>query len=108
MLHNIIPVHTSSGVYYFSPLEIIRCKASNNYTWFYLTGKRKVLVAKTMGKYELALAENNFIRIHRADIVNISHISRVEKMGVVLLTDGTSLTISKRRRIHVSRMLIRA
>mgnify|MGYP001581531863 CR=1 FL=1 len=108
MIHNIIQVHTSSGVYYFSPLEIIRCEASNNYTWFYLTGKRKVLVAKTMGKYEASLSENNFIRIHRTDIVNISHISRVEKYGVVWLTDGTCLTISKRRRTHVSQMLIRA
>jgi two-component system, LytTR family, response regulator len=104
----IIPVYTSLAVYYLSPLEIIRCQASNNYTWFYLTGKRKVLVAKTLGKYAAVLTDNNFIRIHRTDMVNVSHISSIEKAGVVLLTDGTTLTISKRRRQQVFKMLIRA
>jgi two-component system LytT family response regulator len=108
MNNNIISVHTSLGVYYFSPLEIIRCQASNNYTWFYLTGNRKVLVAKTLGRYEAPLAGNNFIRIHRTDIVNKLFVCRIEKNGAVWLTDGTCLTISKRRRGIIPEMMIRA
>jgi two-component system LytT family response regulator len=108
MSSNIISVHTSLGVYFFSPLEIIRCQASNNYTWFYLTGNRKIFVAKTLGRYEAPLSENNFIRIHRTDIVNKIFVSRVEKSGAVWLKDGTCLTISKRRRSFIQQMMLRA
>lgn len=100
MIDKFISISTNSGMFLFSPLEIIRCQASNNYTWFYLTGKRKVLVAKTMGKYETALTENNFIKIHRTDIINKFFISNI-KNNIISLTDGTCLTISKRRRTIV-------
>ena len=105
---NVIQVQTSSGSFYFSPKEIIRCNASNNYTWFYLTDKRKLLVAKTLGKYEITLSANNFIRIHRACIINRLHIAKVGMYGNVWLTDGTRLTISKRRRTAVYETLLRA
>ena len=100
MIDKFISISTNSGMFLFSPFEIIRCQASNNYTWFYLTGKRKVLVAKTMGKYETALTENNFIKIHRTDIINKFFISNI-KNNIISLTDGTCLTISKRRRTIV-------
>ncbi len=108
MTEKFIAVNTNSGEFRFSPIEIIRCQASNNYTWFHLTGKRKVLVAKTLGKYELALTDNNFIRIHRTDIINKLYISRVDKYGAIWLTDGTCLTVSKRRRNIVYQTLLRA
>ncbi len=104
MPENFITVNTNSGMFIFSPLEIIRCQASNNYTWFHLTGRRKVLVARTMGKYETALTENNFIKIHRTDIINKFFISKI-KNNIISLTDGTCLTISKRRRTVVKDLL---
>lgn len=96
-----IPVVTSSGAFYFLPHEIICCQASSNYTWFHLTGERKVLVAKTLGYYEGLLPATDFLRIHHAAIVNKMHILRTEKRNAVWLSNGSCFSISRRRRHHV-------
>ncbi len=49
-----------------------------------------------MGKYENNLIKNDFIRIHRTNIVNKLFIIKIEKPRVIRLLVGTYFTISKR------------
>ena len=52
-----------------------------------------------MRYYEDHLPQDDFLRIHRSYIVRLKEISRVELMAkdthVVLLKDGTQLTVSR-------------
>lgn len=97
----ILGFNTSNGTYFFTPRQIIRCEAMSNYTRLYFTDRKELLVAKTLGEYETSLPSRYFLRIHRSDIINISYIKRHDHLGNLWLTDGTKLTVSKRRKTRV-------
>jgi two-component system, LytTR family, response regulator len=86
--------------------DIVYLKADGNYTWIFLQNGERVFVPKTLKEYEDILCENDdssFIRVHRAHIVNISHINRIEKgeESTIILQDKTTLEISRRKKIAV-------
>ncbi len=106
MANLFIPSKNNEVPHNFATQDIIRCEASSNYTWFYLTNNRKILASKTMGNFENSLIENDFIRIHRKNIINKLFISKIEKCGTVKLLDGTYFKTSRRRRKSISQILL--
>ena len=50
--------------------EIIYCQAENNFTNFHLKDGRQLLICRTLKYFEDILAGNQFVRIHRAHMVN--------------------------------------
>jgi two-component system, LytTR family, response regulator len=80
--------------------NIVRCKADNNYTEFYLVDGRKLLVSKTLKYYEDLLQEYNFCRVHQSHLVNIAFIKQLEKGKFSHLTmkDGTSIELSQAKK----------
>lgn len=96
---------TCNGTFFFKSGQIIRCEAKNNYTRFHFIDHKMLLVAKTLGEYETSLPSQLFLRIHRSDIINISHVKKHDKSGNLWLSDGTRLTVSKRRKASVVKAL---
>lgn len=88
----------SEGVFFFDPMEILYCEGENNYTRFTFTKHKPMMVSKTLGEYEELLAEHGFLRIHKSHLVNAEYVAKVDKEGMVIMTDGKQLTISKRRK----------
>jgi two-component system, LytTR family, response regulator len=105
MHSNYIKLRTSTGTLVISSLEIVRCQASSNYTWFYFTNKTSLLIAKTIGRYVDVLEENDFIRIHQSHVINRAYINRMDKNGEIWLTDGTKYAVSKRRKQMVKKQM---
>jgi two-component system LytT family response regulator len=93
-----IPVIT--GIVFVQVNEIIRCQSDINYTTFYLTDKRKLLVAKTLKEYEELLSDYNFFRVHNSHLVNLAFIKSYHKGkgGSVKMSDGSEIEISTRRK----------
>lgn len=60
------------------------------------------LLRKTMQRMEEDLDSSKFIRIHRSSIVNVDFIKEIQPWshgdGIVILKDGTRLTLSRRYR----------
>jgi two-component system LytT family response regulator len=102
---NYIQLRTSNGILIISALEIIRCQASSNYTWFYFANKNPLLIAKTIGTYVHVLEENDFIRIHQSHVINKAYINRMDEKGEIWLHDGTKYVVSKRRKQMVKRQM---
>jgi two-component system, LytTR family, response regulator len=100
-----IQLRTSNGTLLISALEIVRCQASSNYTWFYFTNKTSLLIAKTIGTYVHVLEENDFIRIHQSHVINRAYINRMDKNGEIWLNDGTKYVVSKRRKTMVKKQM---
>lgn len=92
---------TRQGDRTFRTREIIRCEADRNYTWFHLTGGRRELSSYPMANYEDFLEGNEFLRIHRSHIVNVRHVEAWTPEGMVRLSDGVNLEVSRRRRTEV-------
>jgi len=93
-----LALSTSEGVFFYDPLEILYCEGENNYTRFFFTKHKPMLVSKTLGEYEELLAEHGFLRIHKSYIINSKYVSKVDKEGMLLMSDGKQLVVSRRRK----------
>ncbi len=78
--------------------KIIFFEAQDDYVMIN-TGESKYLKQKTMKYFEEHLDPNEFIRIHRSYIVNISHVKEIELFDKdsykAVLKNGTKLSVSR-------------
>jgi two-component system, LytTR family, response regulator len=98
---NRVGLSTAYGIVFVPANTIMRCEALNNYTRFYFVNDRPLLVCRTLGYFEEQLTEANFIRIHRSEMINKNFILKYSRDGVLWLTDGSRLSISRRRKREV-------
>lgn len=95
-----VAVSTPNEILYAEIGNIIRFEADSNYTKIYFTDGKAIISTKTLKDYEDALAGQNFFRIHKTHLVNLGHIKKFIKAdgGYVLLSDGTSLEVARRKK----------
>lgn len=88
------------GIEYISPAEILRCDGEGNYTNLILTSGKKIMLSKNIGTIEKMLENRGFCRIHNSHIINLRCIQRYVKEGngYVVLSDGSTVDISRRRK----------
>jgi two-component system, LytTR family, response regulator len=80
--------------------DIIYCEADSSYTKFYLLNKKQVVTSKTIKEYELLLADNYFVRVHRSYLVNLRHVKEYRRgeEGTVTMTNGEEIKVAKRKK----------
>lgn len=95
-----IALPTLQGLEMVPVSAIIRCAANSNYTEFYLTGKRKILVSRTLKEAEEMLEEYGFLRVHHSHLVNLNEAVRYAKGegGYLVMSDGTTVDVSRSRK----------
>lgn len=76
--------------------DIIRCRANDNFTEFYFTTGKKMMICRTLKYYEGVLADYDFIRVHKSHLVNKHHIKRYMKGsgGTLVMTDDSEIDVS--------------
>lgn len=95
-----IALPTGQGLV-FIPLEkIIRCEAKDNYSKIYIADGATYVVSRTLKDFEYLLEEMNFCRIHYSHLINLQHVKKYIQGtgGTVLMSDGSSLDVSRRRK----------
>lgn len=104
-----LAIPTSEGMEYISTPEIIRIEADRSYSWFFLVGKRKLLVSKNLKEYQELLNDRNFFRSHNSHLINLEHVKKFIRSdgGAIEMSDGSTVPISRNRKdlfhIHMSR-----
>ncbi len=95
-----IPLSTSNGLVFVKMADILYCESSGNYTNFYLTADKKIMVSRQLGEYEKLLPEASFTRIHDKYIINLSFMKEYIKGsgGDVVLENGKELPVASRRK----------
>jgi two-component system, LytTR family, response regulator len=102
-------IPTSDGREYLNPNDIIRIEADRSYSWFYITGKRKILVSKHLKEFQEILSDRNFFRPHNSHLVNIDFVKKYIRHdgGYIEMSDGSQVPVSRNRRdlflAHMSR-----
>lgn len=88
---------TEKGVEFIDVNAIVRCEASSNYTFIYLSNKQKIVICRTLKQLEEALKPFPFFRIHKSHLVNLKAIKGYKKgdHSFVTLEDGTELPVSR-------------
>jgi two-component system LytT family response regulator len=95
-----IALPSLNGLVVIPVKEIIRCEADVNYTTFFLITKNKMVIAKTLKEFEELLNEYDFIRVHNSHLINLHHVKSYTKGegGIVIMTDGSSVDVSRRKK----------
>ena len=101
-------VRTGDVLSVYKAAEIDWIEADEYYAKLHIGG-RVHMVRQTMHALEEQLPAAQFVRIHRSTIVNLDRIAALEPMFqgdyTVILTDGTRLRMSRRRRDVIAHKL---
>jgi two-component system LytT family response regulator len=102
-----INIPTVNGYEFIDMKNIIWCESDGPYTTFHLDNKSRIVSSRHLGFYEEMLENHNFCRIHNTTIINMQFVKSYIKgrAGHVMLTDGTKLEISQRRKAAFLNML---
>lgn len=102
-----IALPTQQEIRYVALSSIVRCEASNNYTFIILDNDEKILIAKTLKEYADILPPTDFLRTHQSHLVNRSYIRSwlKEDGGMLLLNNGTSIPVSRVNRDRIKAIL---
>lgn len=80
--------------------DIIRCKAEDNFTNFFMEDGSKKLICRTLKFYEEMLSDFDFVRTHKSHMVNVQHIKQYKKGkgGQVIMSDNSEVEVSAKRK----------
>ncbi|MEC8603965.1 MAG: LytTR family DNA-binding domain-containing protein [Bacteroidota bacterium] len=95
-----IALPSLEGIEFYEINEILRCEADRAYCNFYLTNGQKITVSKSLREFEELLSECNFFRVHKSNMVNLSHIKKYikGKGGYVVLSNDSHVDVSVRKK----------
>ena len=96
-----LALSTSEGIFLYEPNESVLLEGSSNYTKFFFTNQRQLIVAKTLKEYEDILLEHQFLRVHKSYLVNKAHVMKVDKEGMLELSNKMNIPISRRRKSEI-------
>jgi two-component system LytT family response regulator len=94
-----IGIPTVNGLLFCLVEDIICLIAEGSYTHLVMREKKRITLAKKLGDLADILPEQ-FLRIHHSHIVNLQHVVKFvkENNGLVVLTNGEELSVSKQRK----------
>lgn len=95
----------ATEITYVALENIVRLQAERNYTRFFFDNGKTFLSAKTLKEYEELLPQEQFIRVHRAHLVNRQFISRYSREGILCLKDDTQVEVSRRKKDQLLQFL---
>ncbi len=105
--HERLALHTQDKIHIVNINDILRCESNVNYTEFYFSNGKKLLVTKTLKDFEDLLDEQGFYRVHQSHLVNTKYIKEFVKTdgGYLIMNDGSNVPVSTRKRPEVMKML---
>jgi two-component system, LytTR family, response regulator len=107
---NRIYLPTNRGIEIILVNDIIRIQSSSNYSKLYFSNGKTLVVAKVLRWFEEQLHQYHFVRIHRTHLVNMNYMQSYQKNdgGQLLLHNGESIKVAKRKKAALIRSMIAA
>ena len=95
-----ISLPTNDGLVIVEIKEIMRFEAAGNYSTVFLAKDDSIVVSKTLNQFEEILVGLDFVRIHNTHLINLRFVKKYQRGqgGIVTMTDGTLLTVSRTRK----------
>ncbi len=82
--------------------DLMYLQADSNYTILHLSGLNKIVATRSLGDFGKILENPMFFRIHKSTIINMNYLKAYSSYegNFAELTDGTRLSISRRKLIE--------
>jgi two-component system LytT family response regulator len=102
-----IVLSTIEGIHVVDINNIIRCESDDCYTKFFLKNGKMIMVSKTLKETEELLGEHNFMRPHKSHLINLKYVKSFLRPdgGCILMIDGSSVPVSRRKREEIIEIL---
>lgn len=98
-----------SNAYEFVKIgNIIRCEGWQKYTKIHLASGEIIVSSYNLGVFRDMLETYEFFSTHKSHLVNKNHITRYLKDGTVVLTDGSSAPVARRKREEFMENVVKA
>ncbi len=95
-----IGIPTMEGFDFVLISNIVRCEAMQRCTLIYTKDGRKIISSYNLGEFIKLLETFGFFSTHKSHLINLSQIQKYSREGSVLMSDGFSIPVSRRRRNH--------
>lgn len=95
-----LAIPTADGMEYLNPKDIIRIEADRSYSWFFLSGDRKILVSKHLKEFQELLGDRYFFRPHNSHLINLKYVRKYirKEGGYIEMTGGAAIPVSRNRK----------
>ena len=95
-----IGISSMTEVQFVQITDIIRLEADDNMTHFWIKDGRRITASKTLKHFDNLLTPFNFFKVHQSHLINLNYIKSYVRNegGYLLMEDGKSVEISRRRR----------
>ena len=81
--------------------QIIRCEGLQKCTRVVLCNRPQVISSYNIGVFRDVLSPFNFLAVHKSHLVNSDHIYQYDSDGLLILSDGSSIPVSRRRKSNL-------
>ena len=88
-----------------NPDQVLWLEGHINYSKVYLADQSTIFVAVTLKKVMEKLDKDQFLRIHRSQVINLHHLQDFEVTAEGVIINDAFLRISRRRKILVREKL---
>ena len=97
---NKLILRDANAIYLVEVNNIIRCESTNNYTTFYLSDKKQIIVSVTLKEYDKMFKDLLFFRATQSHLINLHFFDHYNKNegGSIVLKDGTPIPLSRGRK----------
>lgn len=96
--HVMVGIPTMEGVEYLKVGQIIKCEGLQKCTRIFTTENKKIVSSYNIGEFSKLLQPYNFFAPHRSFLINLNHIKRYNKEGIIYLTDNETAPLARRRK----------
>lgn len=104
---NKLVLPTQNGTSFIDIQSIIRIQSSNKYSVVFTTDRKQHIVIKPLVRFEDALSDKGFIRVHDSHLVNVRHVVSYlkGKGGELIMSDDNRVPVAARRKDALSEIL---
>ncbi|MEZ4808498.1 MAG: LytTR family DNA-binding domain-containing protein [Flavobacteriales bacterium] len=89
--------------------DITYCESDSNYTVVHQVDKKRLVISRTLKEFEDILDADRFVRVHHSFLINVKHIKKYIRGegGEVIMSDGTNVAVSRRKKQELMDSLAR-
>ena len=96
--YQLVGIPTMDGVEYLKIDQIIKCEGPQKCTRVVTAERKNIVSSYNIGEFSKLLQPYNFFTPHRSFLINLNHMKRYSKDGLIYLTDQETAPLARRRK----------
>jgi two-component system LytT family response regulator len=93
-----IVIPSQEGLEFVKISDIICCEGTSGYSTIHFANRKSILSSHSVGYFCKLLESQEFFKIHKSYLINLSHIEKYLNEGYVVLTNNLKYPVSRNRR----------